>query len=156
MKKNELFLKSLIGVPVGIFFLEMLNMCLSIRIGKYVRFEIIETGVFDLNSILVSYLFCAVTSYLFMIYLKYIKHILELGLPVKEERKANKKVYPILMVNLIIMIIAFYTENLAAMIGGLVSYVWSGIVIAIMAVQTLLNRNNIKQINEKLKDLYKK
>lgn len=155
MKKSKLFLKSLIGIPIGIFVLELFNICLSIKYGQYVRLDSIENGFF-LNNILISYICCAITSYLLMIYLSYSKYILELGLSIKGEKKANKKAYPILILILIVTFLVVCTGNLPALIGIIASFVWNGIAVLIITIENLLNKYSVKQINEKLKEVYKK
>ena len=69
MKKSKLLLKSLIGIPIGIFILELFNIWLSIETRQYTRFDAIGAGMIKINNVLISYLFCAITSYLLMIYL---------------------------------------------------------------------------------------
>ena len=156
MKKSKLLLKSLIGIPIGIFVLESFNILLSISTREYARFDAIKVGVLNLNNVLVSYAFCAITSYLLMIYLNYTKFILSLELSVKEEKKRNKKVYPIMMATTVLFGIACYMENIGAIIGILASMLWTGIFIIILAIETLFNKYSIKQINEKLKENFKK
>ncbi len=155
MKKSKLLLKSLIGVPIGIFVLELFNIWLSIATGQYTRFDAIEVGVLNLNNVLVSYTFCAITSYLLMIYLNYTKFVLSLELSVKEEKKRNNKAYPIMMAITVLFVISCYMENIGAVIGSVASMVWSGIFIIIVAIETLFNKYSIKQINEKLKESFK-
>ena len=155
MKKSKLLLKSLIGVPIGIFVLELFNIWLSIATGQYTRFDAIEVGVLNLNNVLVSYTFCAITSYLLMIYLNYTKFVLSLELSVNEEKKRNNKAYPIMMAITVLFVISCYMENIGAVIGSVASMVWSGIFIIIVAIETLFNKYSIKQINEKLKESFK-
>lgn len=160
MKKSKLLLKSLIGVPIGIFVLELFNIWLSIATGQYARFDAIDMNLevireISLNNVLISYLFCAITSYLLMIYLNYTKYVLSLELSVKEEKKHNKKVYPIMMAIIILFGITCYMESTGAVIGILASMVWSGVFIIIVAIETLFNKYSIKQINEKLKESFK-
>lgn len=153
MKKN--YLKSLIGIPVGIFTLEMLNTWLSIRCGYYTRFEAAETGKIMLNDVLISYLFCIVTSYLAMLQLNWTRNNLNLGLGIKEARKANRKSYLILVINFIMIFTGACTNNLAAIMGSLASLIWYGIFITVIAIQTIANKESIKKINEKLKQINK-
>ena len=155
MKKSKLLLKSLIGIPIGIFVLEVFNIWLSIATGQYTRFDAIERGVLNLNNVLISYSFCAITSYLLMIYLNYTKFVLSLELSVKEEKKRNKKVYPIMMATTVLFGIACYMENTGAVMGILASMLWTGIFIIILAIESLFNKYSIKQINEKLKETFK-
>ena len=154
MKKSKLLLKSLIGVPVGIFVLELFNICLSLGCGEYIRVDAIDTKI-SLNNVLTAYAYCSITSYLLMVYLNYAKYVLNLGLPKNEERKANKKIYPVLMVTFLITFFASYIGNIGDIVGVLASFVWSGIVIIVVSIETLLNKYFIKQINEKLKEISK-
>lgn len=155
MKKSKLLLKSLIGIPIGIFALEVFNIFLSLKQGEYIRFDAIENN-FTLNTVLTSYMYCSITSYLLMLYLNYTKNILNLDLPKKEERKANRKIYPVLIVIFIISSLATYSENIGDIIGVLVAFVWSGLVMLKISVETLLNKYSIKKINQRLKEIYKK
>ena len=50
MKKSKLFLKSLIGIPLGIFTLEIVNIIVSVKYGKYIRLDCFE-GEINLDNI---------------------------------------------------------------------------------------------------------
>jgi len=153
MKKSKLFLKSLIGIPVGIFALELINILLSISYGSYVRLDCME-GVINLNSIIKSYIYCAFSSYIITICLLNSVEIDKSEISVLEKSKeSNKLSIPLMILIFIVMIpVIIINPDDSAIFGFVPSFLWTGLAMMIVGIKCLIDRYTIKEINKKLKE----
>lgn len=157
MKKCKIFLKSLIGIPMGIFTLEMLNIIVSLQEGEYMRLGELVNGN-NLNSVISTYIYCSVYSYTIMIFISYMLNFAEIDLP-REERKRqiNKVAIPVIILVLTIFFITMVINknNYESIFGMCAAILWSFVAIIIGMIQNLLSKHSIKEINQTLKEAFK-
>ena len=101
MKGTKNFLKSLIGIPMGIFTLELLNIMISIQQGEYIRLDSLANGI-NLKSVLLTYIYCSIYSYIIMTAINYMLDFAEIDLTIKErKRRINKIALPLIILGLL-------------------------------------------------------
>ena len=157
MKGLKVFLKSLIGIPMGIFTLEILNIVVSLQEGEYIRLDGLANGI-NLNSIILAYMYCSIYSYIIMVFINYMLEFAEINLPIKErKRQINKVAIPVIILVLAIFFItmSINTSNYENIFGMCSAVLWSFVAIIIGMVQNLLSKHSIKEINQTLKDAFK-
>ena len=157
MKGLKVFLKSLIGIPMGIFTLEMLNIMVSLQEGEYIRLDGLANGI-NLSSIILTYIYCSIYSYIIMVFINYMLNFAEFDLPIKErKRQINKTAIPLIILVLTIFFITMIvnTSNYESLFGMCSAILWSFVAIVIGMVQNLLNKHSIKEINQTLKNAFK-
>lgn len=153
MKGLKIFLKSLAGIPIGIFTLEVLNVILSLEEGTYIRLDGLANGI-NLESVILIYSYCSLYSYIAMVFINYLLKFEKSDLPIKERKKQiNKTALPLigLFIAIFVTTIIVDKNNYESIFGMCASVLWSFAAMAIGMVQNLLSRYSIKQINETLK-----
>ena len=151
MKKSTLFLKALIGIPMGIFTLELINIAMSIEYGEYIRLDCLATGI-NLKSILSSYLYCALSSYLITVCLFNSVEINKSEISILEKSKESNKLSIPLMVLVFVIMIPTIIINDYSIFGFIPSFLWTGLVMMAVGIKCLFDKYTIKEINKKLKE----
>lgn len=153
MKKSKLFLKSLIGIPMGIFALELINIVMSVVYGEYIRLDCLEGGI-NLSSIISSYLYCALSSYIITVCLCNSVEINKSEISVLEKSKESNKLSIPLMILLFVIMIPTIIINPddSDIFGFIPSFIWTGLAMIVVAVKCLFDKYTIKEINKKLKE----
>lgn len=157
MKKSTVFLESLIGIPMGIFTLEVLNIIVSLQQGEYIRLDGLANGI-NLNSVILTYVYCSIYSYITMVFINYLLRFAEFDMPLKERKKQiNKVTLPLIILVLVIFLVTMIINpnNYESIFGMCAAMLWSFIVMVIGMVQNLLSKHSIKEINETLKKAFK-
>ena len=152
MKKENVYLKALIGIPLGVFTLEIFNMIISIWYGKYIRIEYLLNGG-SLIDIILLYIFCMLSSYLLAIHLYSCIETSKMELGISQKQKENNKCTVTVLITIFVLgILSIITrpESLS-ILGIMISFIWSGIAMVIYAFKNLLDKHTIKEINSKLK-----
>ena len=157
MKGLKIFLKSLIGIPMGIFTLETLNIVVSLQEGVYIRLDGLANGI-NLNSIILTYIYCSIYSYIIMGFINCLLEFAEFDIPLKERKKqVNRTAIPLLLVVFVIFVTTMIInpDNYESIFGMCAAMLWSFVAIIIGMVQNLLSKHSIKEINETLKNAFK-
>lgn len=157
MKKSKIFLKALIGIPMGIFVLELFNIIMSIVYGYYIRVDCLGTDI-NLNSVLKSYLYCSISSYIITVCLYNSVEINKSEISILEKSKeSNKLSIPLMIILFVIMIsVVIINPDGSAIFGFMSSFIWTGLAMVVVAVKCLLDQYTIKEINKKLKETIKR
>ena len=153
MKKLKLFLKSLIGIPLGIFTLEIVNIIVSVKYGKYIRLDCFE-GEINLDNILRSYFYNILTSYMLTVCILNSVYLVKSEIPIVEKQKqSNKLTIPLIIILHLILAIFFITnQDDPSIYGYLISLGWTVFAMFVIAIKDLIDRYTMKEINKKLKE----
>lgn len=162
MKENSLLKKmtyAFLGMPLGIFTLEIFNLILSLTEGTYIRVDGNR-----LEIIVFMYIVCALSSYLGMLCVLNVREIREMSLGSKEKIKKFVHGKPnliwaglIMGVGIAISIVALVgdsklEENIFfGVIAVSDSVLWLMIVLFVDELIFMKNKIKIRQINRKLK-----
>lgn len=130
--------KSLIGVPLAIFFYELLNLTISILMEQYVRVDL-----FNLRDVINNYITLAFTGYLFAIIYNYLQ--LE-----KDPVKVTKKGITVTGIVFACMTAGIIADDVY--LGLLVGSMFALLMCAITFIIFLFNRKEIENINSKIKE----
>ena len=146
---KKLFMKSLLGVPLTIFFYEIINIILSIA---YFENQYFRLDMFNFTEILITYAELAIVGYTLCFSLYYEKHLRNSG---KAEHEIAKKYVKVLvsiftlMAFIIYMMSCIYPDFYAVAISSPIILL---IYCAITAVKGICDGNAIKKINKKIKE----
>ena len=153
MKKSKIFLKALAGIPMGIFIFELINIIISLHYGSYIRIECLESGL-NLKDIIVSYLYCIISSYILGIVMFNSINIYKMELTISQKEKENNRIsIPLLIILFVIIFVCMaINPDSYAFFGFIPSLIWSGIAMLFYAVKNLLDKYTLKEINKKLKE----
>ena len=157
MKGLKVFSKPLIGIPMGIFTLEMLNIIVSLQEGEYIRLEGLANGI-NLSSIILTYIYCSIYSYIIMGFINYLLEFAEFDMPLKERKKQiNRTAIPLILLVFVIFVTTMIINpnNYESIFGICAAMLWSFIAMVIGMVQNLLSKHSIKEINQTLKNAFK-
>ena len=156
MKNSKNMSKALIGIPVGIFTLELINIIVSICHGTYIRVECLGNNL-NLRDIIITYVFCMISSYLLALNIYNSIKTSKKEISILEKAKENnKQSIPIIIILFLISCVSFViNSNGLAILGVLSSFMWAGIVMIVCAFKNILDKHSIKEINNKLKETIK-
>ena len=153
MKKSNIFFKALIGIPIGIFTLEMLNIAVSIIYGEYIRLDCLGNYM-KLETILKTYIYCILSSYMISICIFNSVEISKLDISIHEKtKKMNKLNFPLIILLTVIMILTILINlNDYYIFGFIPSFIWTGLTMVVYAFKSLKDKYTIREINKKLKE----
>ena len=153
-------LKSFLGIPIGIFVLEMVNLFVSLKEGQYFRI-----GGYDVNIIVSMYIACSVSSYLMMLYVLSIREIRDMIISPNEKYKKICLGIPnfsfaiiIVLFGLTLAFVEFikisHLANILvySAIAVIYSLAWTMTTLTIDEMIFLIAKFRIKKINKKLKE----
>lgn len=158
MEKLKNLLKTLMGVPMGIFTLEVLNIIVSLQRGEYTRLDGLANGI-NLNSVILTYVYCSIYSYMIMVFINTsLEEHTKVDVPLQERKKQINRVGITIMtleVAIFLVIMLIDANNYENIFGMCATILWSSIVMLVESIINLLNKHSVKEINETLKKAFK-
>lgn len=141
----KLLRKSLIGIPVAIFFYEIFNLTISIILKQYVKID-----GFNLQRLVFDYIEYGVAGYGWAFIMNYMEYNLENS--VKNEIQKSKEVVTVFgVVITLVILIGSIIEN--DMFFGLVVIAMISLLVCLLLfIIFLFDKKDVNSINKKIKE----